>query len=258
MKFNVIDNKKTLDKYVAEVKKEFETALKEKQYFQRRIEITEEMLPKLEQALNLDASGHGTSYRDADENVYKGCETVLIYNVEFYCSCERGQTKLVAIHNYSTDAFDYVKVIKADGMYLMPYKMSGTKNYSFCHKGCSAITDKWGNGTYADYLPQEPSKVGTMTPKKLADWVSYFKEVDRICAEKEQESINKVAAFKQHLKTLGIACEGDNGDEIRNGLKYHWSIDKYGHITSGIDLEYVFDDTMSKAERFVRMADNKL
>ena len=178
---------------------------------------------------------------------------VRYITVEFHYDARpktRGGSLSSNCYNYGGVPF-YVEI---DGVKLDP---------TFDRNG-KAVFRLFADGTdYNTYLPynwdemnQEPNKVGTITDKKLLEWVNWL-QARKAAADaekaKRENGVNDLFSRLQSLNTESFddcILNASSGRIEKNGLVYSYHISPGGYIKEEIKVSY---KVSNKLESFLKM-----
>ena len=158
-----------------------------------------------------------------------------------------------------TDIYPHNKIgylVKYNGVLLDHYK----KHYNSEAVAFRLFND---NTDYSKYLPYnwenenpQPNYVGTLTDKKLNDWLNWLTARKNAAEAAKMATNNKISEFLAKVRAFDATGANEcvitetRGHIIKNGLRYEYEIDGNGHISEKVRIDYTFvksdADTLTK------------
>ena len=181
--------------------------------------------------------------------VFKGQETELVYTAECYGNFSYGDNKLCFVIKNVT------RCIKYNGKYYFPY---GKGPYTI-HEFIPSTLRQFYRRKINEEDIVVPNKVGTMTEKKMKEWVDYQSLINLRCEEKKLEIENKKIAFKKRLVKIAPEKVNDTyGEVVKNGISYKWNMNEDGDTGERVEIaSSAVLHTNSLTELFEMLSDNK-
>lgn len=184
--------------------------------------------------------------------VFNGCNTCVVYTIEFYGSFEYNQDAILTARVVSAN-----RMIKHGTSCYGLYNVGGSKYRLYLVPQTSAFANYYGK-TDISKLTQ-PNLVGTMTPKKLEKWVKYLSDINDLCESKKLEIETRKLNFKKRLRKIAPSMAEDKDGSIRkNGIEYSWNLDADGNSNESIRIYLSsYSSGYELSELFQMLSDNK-
>jgi hypothetical protein len=160
-----------------------------------------------------------------------------------------------------TDIYTHSKIgclVRYNGVLLDHYK----KHYNSDLREFRLFNDQTDYRTYLPYKWGEnnpsPNFVGTITDKKINDWLNWLNLRKAAAEEVRNLSENRVALFMEKIRGFNTSGCSDykitenSGYFVRNGLRYSYEIETGGYISESIKVDTTCNlsnvDTLGKFE----------
>lgn len=186
-------------------------------------------------------------------SVFNGCHTGVVYTVEFYGSYEYDPEKKLTARIISAN-----RLIKHGTSWYGLYGLRGGAKYKLRLIPSTSAYNEYYGKTDTSKL-KEPNLVGTMTPKKLEEWIKYISDVNNLCEEKKLEIETRKLNFKKRLRKVAPSMAEDKSGSIRkNGIEYSWDLDADGYPNETIRIYLSsYNSGYELSELFQMLSDNK-
>ena len=169
-------------------------------------------------------------------------EIVPLLTPSYYYDARSKEGGMIEI--YSNDKIGFL--VKFGGVLLWHYK----KNYNSDMRGFLLFNDDTDYNTYLPYGWEEehprPNYIGTITDKKIRDWVDWLLARKAAADAARDKANNKVAAFLEKVRSFDVTgctkhqVTDTRGFFVRNGIKYSYEISSGGHIAEKVEVDYTF------------------
>ena len=179
--------------------------------------------------------------------LFAGAETVVLSQIQYVANfTETAPDKYRGLYFEIECEF---RSFKADGLYLIYARGYKEKTASLRSLEYEDLVKRFGG--YVKGL-SVPNKIGTLTAKKLDEWIDYNKRLVQGCKDYEKEKEMKCAEFRKKLRTVcPDKYKKDEGSVTLNGVRFSWTICDSGRVYT---KNTVINDYDSGIDNFFKLA----
>ena len=242
----ILKTKKQVADKLLSIAEDVRAAQAEDGYRAGRFYILNSLLPLLPQSM-LRKNINFISAATQESPLFAGAETVVLSQILYVANFKKA-----ASDEYKGLHFEVERELhsfKADGLYLIYTRGYKEKTASLHSLEYEDLVGRFGG--YVKGL-SVPNKIGTLTTKKLNEWIDYNKRLVQGCKDYEKEKEMKCAEFRKKLRTVcPDKYKKDEGSVTLNGVRFSWTICDSGRVYT---KNTVINDYDSGIDNFFKLA----